>query len=349
MHDAETGQVLADIRDIAKAQDELSEEAGTYWGPLGESHRALIEQHGFGNFKRTINFQYGQWGIATFGAAFTRQLFKNLIKRGRLPWGALARADVTDADHIAWPGNGIVEETANRKKLRAYAMYCGLLWQYAQQNDALKCLRIAEPSFGRPVPIRLGGRLISQDLAMASLSLNRMAEHIPLSSTKSVLEIGAGYGRLAYLFRSLFPQASYTIVDISPALAVSQNYIAKIFGEEFVQRFSGNPKMSARFNFLVPRQLERTSQTFDLVINISSFDEMPADVSTRYIKTIERVCRGHLYLNGYARTSNWGNNRLGLDELPYPAKWKRIFSGTDAVFFGRHDGVVDWVEKIFAV
>jgi putative sugar O-methyltransferase len=43
------------------------------------------------------------------------------------------------------------------------------------------------------------------------------------------LEIGAGYGRIAYLAGSLFPVEQYVIVDIPPILAVSQNYLATVF------------------------------------------------------------------------------------------------------------------------
>jgi len=353
MDEEQTNRVLLDIDRIAEARAAISggTEDGQFWQNIGLFHRRTIERHGFGNFKRHINFQYGQWGIHKFHSRFTLRILIALLRRGQLPRGALARVDWHGADDIYWPvwfnietGQRVADISRSRQDihLRAYAMYCGLLWQYASINDTLGCLRIPEPKFGYPMPVRLKGQLISQDIAMASLDLNRMAMFMPLRSKKRVLEIGAGYGRLAYLFRSLFPDVQYSIVDISPALAVSQNYLTAVFGEENVTRFSPTPSMPRALNFLLPHQLELVpDQHFDLAINVSSFDEMPPEVSARYLKTIGRLCRGHVFLNGYARSSHRGS-RLGLDELRYDPAWKLLYSRPHEIFPG-------WVEKVFEV
>lgn len=346
-----TSRVLADIDSIADAQASAVERAGedgSFWRTIGLAHRQSIERYGFDSFKRHINFQYGQWGISKYRNRFTLRLLTALLRRGQFPWGAFARADANDAGNIQWPvsidgetGERRSDFSFSKRRLRAYAAYCGLLWQYSTLNDSLGCMRIAEPGTGQPMPVYLGGRLISQDIAMASLDLNRMASCIPLHDVRRVLEIGAGYGRLAYLFHSLFPKAQYYIVDISPALAVSQNYLAAVFGGDAVAAFSDTPSAHRSLNFLLPYQLEQMSDGFfDLAINVSSFDEMPPDVATNYLRTIGRVCRGHLFLNGYSRASHVG--RLGLDELPYGQDWRLLCSKPHEIFPG-------WVEKVFEI
>ena len=340
--------VLADIDHIAAVHAAISGSDPAFWLTLGAAHRRKIERYGFATFKRHINFQYGQWGISTFRSQFTRRVFASLMRAAKFPWGAFAHVDWHNADDIRWPewidvetGESHESEERSRRRLLAYALYCGLLWQYASTGDNLGCLTIQEPALGRPMPIWLRGRLISQDIATASLDLNRMAAHIPLHEIKQVLEIGAGYGRLAYLFHSLFPAAQYSIADISPALAVSQNYLAAVFGEDRVRRFGFTPAPARAINFLLPHQLDQMADGyFDLAINVSSFDEMPPEVSIGYLRTIERVCRGYVFLEGYARASHAG--RLGLDELPYNSSWRLLYSRPHGLFPG-------WVEKVFAI
>jgi putative sugar O-methyltransferase len=338
--------VLADIDRIAGFHGKVPGDSRPMWQTLGAEHRRKIEQHGFDSFKRHINFQYGQWGISKFTSRFTLRVLTAILRRGYFPWGAFARVNWQDGSDIQWPQLTSTGRPANPpemtdRRLRAYAVYCGLLWQYASIHDKLNCLRVPEPPIGRPIPIWLGGKLISQDLAMASLNLNRMASSIRLGGIRKVLEIGAGYGRLAYLFHSVFPQVEYSIVDISPTLAVSQNYLASVFGEGHVARFSPDRGPPRAFNFLLPNQLEQISDRyFDLVINISSFDEMPPEVSTSYLRSIERVCGGYVFLEGYGEASQAG--RLGLDELPYNPAWRLLYGGSHEVF-------PNWVEKIFQI
>ena len=41
-----------------------------------------------------------------------------------------------------------------------------------------------------------------------------------------VLEIGGGYGALAYWFKSAFPNATYTIIDLPESLLFSRLYLS---------------------------------------------------------------------------------------------------------------------------
>ena len=328
-----TPRVLADIDDMYGALADETPEGGPFWQQLGEQHRQMIASSGFANFKRTINFQYGQWGISTYRNRFTARLLFALLRRGRMP--KIARVDYSNVEGIRWK-----QGHATPARLNAYALYCGLLWQYAETLDTLNGLGVEEPSFGNPMPIRLGSRLISQDLAMASLSLNLIAKFASPHSVRRILEIGAGYGRIAYLARSLFPVEQYMIVDIPPTLAVSQNYLATIFGEDSVERFSRTPTLGRTFNFILPHQIAGlTDNHFDLAINFSSFDEMPSQTVLNYLGLIDRVCSGHVYLGGYAHPAHEGDF-LGLLEFPYSPKWQQVLNCKHEIFSG-------FVEKIF--
>ena len=208
---------------IVKAKD--------FWDNLGDNHSRMLDKYGFDTFKRHINFYYGQWAVTRPTNRFIAVLLRKLLAKGILPWPATV--DWTNAQDIHWPqwidakrGHIADSDTKNWIRLRSYALYCGLLWQFAAAGDKLGCLKLTEPLIGGPLPIWWRGRLISQDLALSSLDINRMATAIDLRGKVRILEIGAGYGRLAYAIKSLFPLVQYTIIDIEPALKVALKYLS---------------------------------------------------------------------------------------------------------------------------
>lgn len=133
-----------------------------------------------------------------------------------------------------------------------------------------------------------------------------MMRVVPLSKVRRVPEIGAGYGKLAYIFTSLYPEVDYTIADIAPALAVSRNYLPAVTNGKDLR-------------FVLPHDLDNLPDRHsDLVINVSSLGEMPSPIQNRYLQPIDRLCRGRLYLAGYGHHLS---DRVGLNELRYDAHW----------------------------
>ncbi len=300
---------------------QMANEVISVWDELAPFHQAQLGRYGFAEFKRHVNFQYGQWAVSKYLDRKVFWLMGRMVRDRLLPqltgevdWNdAWPRPDFNDTG-LGWTDRG----------LRAYAFYTGLLWQFALFYDRLGVLNIEEPDLGHPMPVRLGWRRITQDEAVSALDLNLMNEHMPLLEKKNVLEIGGGYGRLAYFFKRLVPDCRYTIVDIDPALGLSQRYL-------------GECGVKVEFSRTIDE-----SERYDLVINTSSFDEMPAVVSTAYLRTIERVCHGHVFVNGYSRASHdyRGRSRLGLDELVYGDAWRVLYAK-------RHRFNPGWVDKVF--
>lgn len=337
-------KVLLDIRMLIEASDSTHQVGGEgiFWEVLSGKHVSLVREFGFQNFKRTINFEYSQWGVTSLRDRKLTHLARGLWGKCRFPWGGfLTRIGHNDTG-IRWPDaihaqTGAAVEQAGfggRLRLRAYAFYCGILWQYAQREDKLGCLEVPEPLLGNPLPILYRGRLISQDLALSSLGLNLMASQLPMGRIRRVLEIGAGYGRLAFLFRKIFPEIEYSILDIPPALAISRNYLEGVFGSDAVSpylvRGAWHPQ-GGQINFLLPQVIDQVPDGyFDLVINVSSFDEMRPEVVEDYFRSIARVGSGWMYLQGYKQSRAPGR-RIGLNDFPYGNDWTEVFGRQDPV------------------
>lgn len=299
-----------------------------FWKSLEEKHKNLLERYGFQMFKRTINFEYHQWGVHSLKDSKIKRLIWELLKHYQIPYGMLlTRLDakkVVDIPQI-YP--------------KEYAVFMGLLWQYALIKDRLRCLDICEePLLGEPIPVFYKGKLISQDLATSAIELNCIARHIDISTIRRIAEIGAGYGRLAHMTAIRFSQIQYCIFDIPPALVIAYNYLASTLGEDVVESFREGVVTSGldhpsnrRIKVFLPHQLELFPDGyFDLVINISSFDEMAREQVDNYFSLLDRKCHGWLYLKGHAKAPPWcGVSGGGLTELPYRAAWKLIYADKD--------------------
>ena len=151
----------------------------------------------------------------------------------------------------------------------------------------------------------------------------------------AVAELGAGYGRLGYVLMNAVPDASYTIIDIPPALYLSQRYLTTLFPElpafrfrpfaaydDIAQEFS-----HARLRFLAPHQAELLpAKIFDYFINISSLHEMTLAQVQNYFRLIDRLCRGSFYTKQW-RVSRTQVNGCTLREHDYPVPpgWRTVF------------------------
>lgn len=135
---------------------------------------------------------------------------------------------------------------------------------------------------------------------------------------RSVIEVGAGYGRTAWVMIKLYPELDYTIVDIEPALSVSCRYLTSQF-----------PNRSMHFRN--PETLVYHARSADLMLNISSFHEMDMKDVRLYFDMADRVSQ-------YFYFKEWKESKIPLDETiirreDYPVKssWVKLFNRECAI------------------
>ncbi len=132
-------------------------------------------------------------------------------------------------------------------------------------------------------------------------------EHFP-----RILEIGAGYGALAYALRGLFPNASYMICDLPESLMFSGLYLT---GTTTVPptvvsdpvKFDQRPGVSLVPNYLF-EPVAKMRPRFDLVINTLSMSEMSEHQIATYAKEIVKM----LAPGAYFFEQNHDNTHSGL-------------------------------------
>lgn len=329
---------MADLQTLIPAMEqELSESSELYrpahfWQRLGRLHEAQLDEHGFAAFKRTVNQSYYNWGLGIRNPQ-VRALATWWVRHPKL---AVLMARLEDWQD--YENQRRVNPLRSRSRRWLYARAIATLWEFARQSDPLGLLdHLEEPDLGRPVIVRHRGRRISQDLANSTIELYAIAQATghPEPGTNGVIELGAGYGRLAWLYLSAFPKTRYLVADIPPALAIAQAYLSRLFPDRPIfgfRHFGRYEDVAGEFEaaqlaFVTPNQLELLpDQRAALTINISSLHEMRPDQIANYIELIGRHTAGVFYSKQWWQWTNPDDGvTITQGDYPIPATWKQIF------------------------
>lgn len=318
------------ISEIARAPEVIRPSA--FWERWNANHRERLAIDGFDNFKRTLTHNYFTWSPRSPWHEQFRVVALDCIKR-RTAHGAL-RARLIDVDDV--------KTVRLRLQRRTHAVYLALLWDYVRARDTRDLLGVLdEPALGRPVAIRHRGRRISEDMCNSVLEIASMLDRPEATAPRRVIELGAGYGRVAWGMLSAFPGVRYTVVDIPPALAVAQEYLTRLFPNRSTFRFRSftDPESvmaeldSAEIAFLTPNQLDLLAPLdADLFVNISSLHEMRPDQIVHYFRAIDRHCSGHFYTKQWVSFTNVNDGVvIDRDGYPVPDGWRTVYSRTHPI------------------
>jgi putative sugar O-methyltransferase len=294
-----------------------------FWEELNNKNIKQLESDGIDNIKQTVAQNYFTW------VNDKRDQFRYLLYHTRLrDWPSiLKKASIYDPS-----------STLGRKQQIELGIFTRMLWKFAERSDEEGLLRnIAEPTEGNPYKIYFNDKLISQDIANSALEYYSMREHFKVhaSAKITICELGAGYGRNAYLFINAFPNCKYIVIDIPPALYISQQYLKSVFHDKKIFTFRcfddfkavENEFLESDIVFLLPHQAEMIpSKCTDLFVNISSLHEMkPAQIGA-YFKLIDKVTKGYFYTKQWFVSHNAADGLIITPaDYPVPATWEQLY------------------------
>lgn len=290
-----------------------------YWQRLNRDHLAsLASPEGFAHFKRTLNESYFQFGLYAFpralltivGRWMTHHDVRALTARFERPTRArfaplLAPATALFAEAVATLRGG------------------DSLWD------------LEEPAVGDPMVVRWGRRRTTQDICHSVEEYLAMRNALADRRLARVGELGAGYGRVAWTWLHLDRSTQYYVIDIPPALYVSQRYLGEVLPD--VPTFRFRPFASygevaaeisaARLVFLMPHQLELLpDRHLDLMLTISTLHEMRHEQIVNYLRLVDAKCASAFYLKQWR---SWRNPVDGIEvargDYVMPSGWTIVF------------------------
>jgi putative sugar O-methyltransferase len=298
-------------------------QASLFWQKLNRMHIEHLEKYGYQNFKRTLNLQYFNWILSP-----TDVQCRNLIRH----WIANPTFQIFTSKC-----GGIFPSRFGRINAWFYKLFVAMLWEYTKGVDKEDLLeKTEEPLEGNPFRIYYKNRLISQDICNSIIEYYSVVNQIPsnVKGRLSIAELGAGYGRLAFIFLKAL-KCKYVIFDIPPALYVAQRYLSSIFPELKIFNFRDFDNYAevkqeyenADLCFFIPNQLELLPKPqFDLFLNISSLHEMRIGQIGKYFCLIDEYSRGYFYTKQWLRSKNPDDGIiLSYDDYPVPPSWELIF------------------------
>jgi putative sugar O-methyltransferase len=327
-----------------------------FWERLNERNMRQLRETGLENFKQTINRNYFQFlprdrNSDQFRAMLsywlrrpTPRVFSSRLRdRARLvaglqrPIQRAAPARLPDRSRFNRLLDRIRRWARVRYRAGLYRFYVALLWEYVRRRDSLGLLdRLDEPELGGPIWFQYRGRRISEDLCNSVLEVSSISEALPRAPERDlVIELGSGYGRLAWVFLEAFPHIRYVLVDIPPALAIAEEYLSRLFTDRTVFRFRHfdryeevAPELErAQIVFLTPNQLDLVAPLeASLFLNVSSLHEMRPEQIKHYLGRVGVHCRGYFYSKQWLHSVNRRDGvEIRREDYPIPASWTPVF------------------------
>ncbi|MCR4298184.1 MAG: putative sugar O-methyltransferase, partial [Gallionella sp.] len=299
--------------------------ASKLWESLFVRHIRWLRENGVSNFKRSVNLGYFQWKIGLK----TDQLV-SVLRSARL--AAVLRNFLKI--HISAPLTDDIG-TARQNPFVYRLFIAGMIEKVKSADQSCLLADIDEPQLGNPWQIYYEGKLISQDLCNSLIEYLSISNEVTLPSQLVVGELGAGYGRLAYVFLKVRKGVKYVISDIPPAIFVSQWYLSRLFPDKKI--FKVRPFKDFReiqedyeqseIAFFLPEQLELLPEKhFGLFINISSLGEMRFDQIGNYFSQIERLTHGYFYTKQWVTSVNLDDNIvIRQGDYPVAPQWEKVY------------------------
>jgi putative sugar O-methyltransferase len=332
--------VVQQIEDMVREVDGSSPlyRPSKFWDWVNRANLDMLSEHGLANFKRTISQNYFNWLIVSPRDNQFRNVLRDWIRHPTLQ----PLLNRLAAPRLIRTMTGL-ETRVKPRHLFVYKLFVGFLWELARRADRSGLANeLEEPAVGEPIVIRRRGKRISQDLANSMREYSAMLEADPAlkRAPKRVAELGAGYGRLAYV---LLQESGtrYFIFDIPPALYVSQWYLERLFGEESVFRFRHIADFSrvraeierSRVAFFTPNQIELfPDRYFDVFATISTLPEMRLDQTHNYLAQMRRTASRYIYLKQW---KDWENRNDGQHfskaDFQVGPDFESVLDRTDAV------------------
>lgn len=262
--------------------------ASLFWQRMAKKSRTALDTDGYENLKRTVGNSYFNFIVLRPNHHLFRRAFRLwLSKPDAIPFRtSLAEFSVSHRKKVSvW-------------RRHIYRLYVSMVWSIMKSMDRLRLHdRIAEPTVGNPLPVKLGEKIISQDLANSILECNMILSELRPTKTLRIAEIGAGYGRLAYVFKQAV-DCEYTIFDIEPALSVSRWYLDETLGKNQVDTRAAHEITSF------------PDSSFDLIVSISTLPEMSNEQVEFYIRQFSRLSSDAIFLKQW---KNWKNPDDGTE------------------------------------
>ena len=288
----------------------------TYWNALAKDHIKILSEKGIQNFKQTIE-KHHYWGEGTINSELLKPIYKNKILIDYEKSELSRKHDFCE-----------IEESKEYNKSNL------ILLNFLINNNYQKYLEILEEtSFGNPIIFNYKNKAYSFSLLNSILEIDILEKNINLNKVNEVLEIGAGSGRTCSSLLTLRKNLRYTVVDIPPALFISQSNLINVFKDKKIFKYRAFDKFSdiekdfiaSDIKFLSPEQLRLIPKKYyDLSIAIDCLHEMNKIQVEWYFNEFDRLSKNLFFKSQNSQWAIFERNKYTIDNYPVKSAWSKI-------------------------
>jgi hypothetical protein len=193
------------------------------------------------------------------------------------------------------------------------------------------------PMVGNPCGIVFEDRIIPIESLRHAYRAQEIANCLKGSPSKTIVEIGGGYGGLGYQVAATQKDAQFILFDIPEVAAISSAFLLTSFPIKKIRLYGEGPITGSKQDYeigIFPNFSidQLADQSVDLFYNSCSFSEMDEVSSSKYLSVIERCTRQFFMHDNHETRFTFAQpdgtvskNRVGSELLPNPKSFKLLY------------------------
>ena len=174
----------------------------------------------------------------------------------------------------------------------------------------------------------------SHSLLNSILEIDIIKKYINFDQNNSILEIGAGSGRICSALLQTEKKLKYTIADIAPTLYIAQTNLSNVFKEKKIfkyRKFNSFEEIEKEFissdiRFLLPEQIKFIpNKFFNLSIAVDCLHEFKKNQVEEYFSEFNRLSKFFYFKCQNTQTAIFERKeKYNIKNYPVKNNWEKL-------------------------
>ena len=194
------------------------------------------------------------------------------------------------------------------------------LWKFFNKNSKIKDLEL--PMYGNQTGAFIDDKFVVLGSFMNHVYAQNLLNYLKNTKNK-IIEIGGGYGKLAYYILKDTKNFTYIDFDIPETLTLASYYLSKCFPDKknfFYGEKDFKEEIKDDFDliFLPPWEIEKLQDnSMHLALNKNSLGEMDPETAHNYLNHIHRTTKYFFSMNHEYFRNHFDNGKKSLVNREY--------------------------------
>lgn len=190
------------------------------------------------------------------------------------------------------------EVPASQEAVKTYLENCAI----GARNFLLTCpgtsiSKLVRPAIGNPYSYTMEGHSVFPCADYHYTFSEKIAILLKKKSSPIILELGGGFGGMAYYSLRDIPNAKYICVDLPENAALQAYYLKSHFPEKKIRLFGEDFEANDFDALIIPNYAIESldENSVDLSFNSYSLAEMGRDTMENYVQLISKITQDYIY------------------------------------------------------